>query len=394
MSSHDIQDLIGVRDDGHSAPGARRSLTVFVVCLSVAVLLVLGGRVILQARAGMNSGLVPAPPISVSVLPVSVQAGFEQTSRHVGLVEPKRKTDLAFEASGTLIEVMVEEGDRVNLGDAVARLDTRTLQASRTAQLALRDALLSDLERAQLTLQRQQLLEARKLTADQALDDARLSVDRAEAMIKQADAAVQSIDVALDKAVLRAPFDAEVGRQSVDEGSTVNAGMSVASLFEWNAPTVRIGLPVDIARTLSVNSVHSVVIDDISYPAVLLSRRHDVASRTRTLDVRFDLLLADRVSPAFGQTAQLQLRQYVEARGYRVPITALSEGESGLWSVLLAIPDEPGSDVGRVVREHVDIVHTDGEYAYVSGNLSADAALIQSGLHRVAAGQRVHSVVE
>ncbi len=393
MTADDEQMVLGLSKQEYREPGVRRSLTIFIACLCIATALVIGGRFIIQARAAIESGLDPEPPVSVSVLPVSIQAGYEEVSRHIGLIESARRTDLAFEANGTLVEVMVNEGDRVSRGTPIARLDTRTLNARRTEQLALRDALLSDLEHTQRVLQREQTLADRDLGTDSALDEARFSVTRAQAMINQADASLQGIDVQLDKAVLRAPFDAEVGRQSLDEGSSVQAGVAVASLFEWDAPVARIGLPVANARALIPDSVHNVLIDGTSYPAVLLSRRRDVSARTRTVDVRFELLLADRVRPAFGQTVQLQLRQFIEKPGYNVPVTALSEGEAGLWSLLLAVPDEPGSDVGRVVREHVDLLQTDGGHAYVIGDFSLNASIIQVGTHRVVTGQRVRSVI-
>ncbi|MFN8452899.1 MAG: biotin/lipoyl-binding protein, partial [Anaerolineae bacterium] len=70
---------------------------------------------------------------------------IDQTTAHVdslrltvsatGAVTPKRQVPLLFEMSGVVREVLVEAGDSVTAGDALARLDTADLEA------ALNDAL-------------------------------------------------------------------------------------------------------------------------------------------------------------------------------------------------------------------------------------------------------------
>ena len=386
-----LQEPIGTTGE-HNLPSRRRTLLIVSICLVLAAALVVGGRLLIGARAEAVDRPGLSPLIAVSLAPVVESVGYQQNSRHIGTVEPERQTELAFEVGGTLLQVMVQEGDHITKGQLVARLDTRTLQAQRRAQKASRDALLSDLERAQLTLERQKALQARDFAPGQSLDDARLLVTRTEALIEQADAQLAAIDVSLEKSVLRAPFNAQVGAQNVDEGSTVGSGAPVASLLENTAPLVRIGLPASQKNALERGTKYTVIINSVSYPASVLSTRSDLSTRTRTIDARLQLDISNRPLPVFGETAELILQQQVDQQGYIVPLDALTEGEAGLWSVLLSIPDEPGADAGTVVREHVEILHTDGVEAFVQGNFPADAEIIQAGLHRVVAGQRVRDV--
>lgn len=375
-------------------PGRWRSGVVFIGATLVAASLIIGGRAVIGVRAAMVEDPVPEPPIAVSVIPVVAASGYDQTSHHVGLVEPGRQTDLAFEASGTLLQVLVAEGVKVRKGQPIARLDSRSLDAERRAQIASRNALLADLERAKLALERQRSLQSRDFAAAQSIDEASLLVTRTEALIEQADAFISAIAVSLDKTTLRAPFDAQIGAQAIDVGSTVNPGMPIASLLEWRAPMVRMGLPIESIRTLAKGSEQSVSVNGIRYPATVVSTRQDVSARTRTVDVRLQLDITGRPLPAFGQTAELTLQRWVDKPGYRVPVSALSEGESGLWSVLLSVPDEPGDTAGQVVREHVELLHTDGVVAYVAGDLPTEAGIIQAATHRVIAGQRVRNLLE
>ncbi len=374
-----------------NSPSRLRVFVVIIGSLLMAISLIVGGRLIIGAHAESVEGPVPEAPTLVAVIPVVQAAGYDRNSRHIGLVEPLRQTDLAFETGGTVSQVFVEEGQRVNKGQPIAQLDMRSLKAEQASRIASRAALVSDLELAQLTLERQRTLQADEFTAGQSLDDARLLVARSKALIEQADAAIAAINVSLDKATLRAPFDAQVGTQSIDVGSTVNAGTPVARLFEWGPPVVRMGLPVESVGALTSRLDHTIKIDSVQYPARVISTRKDLSARTRTVDVRLQLDITDQPAPTFGQTASLVLQHYIDQPGYQLPVSALTEGESGLWSLLMMIPDEPGDTSGHVVRQHVDIVHTDGEEAFVSGDLLAGAEIIQSGPHRVVPGQRVRN---
>lgn len=388
------QDSIVKPAGSNTAPGSpTRSRSFFVVAIAIviAIVLIIVGRLIIGYRASSVTAPQPEPPVSVLLIPVHLDSEYVRSSRHIGLVEPGRQTDLAFESGGKLLEVLVKEGAQVSKGDIIAQLDTRSREASRSAQMALRDALVSDLERAQLALERQSSLNARDFAAGQSLDDARLLVTRSQALIDQADAAIMAIDVSLDKAILRAPFDADVGEQRVDVGSTVNSGMRIARLYERGESIVRIGVPVELSDVFEPGSEYEINVDGIDYPATVTSIRKDLSPRTRTVDVRLMLDTTERPQPAFGQTAELLVQQRIQQQGYRVPVNALAKGEAGLWSLFLSVPDEPGDTTGHVSREHVDILHTDGVFAYVSGDLSPDAGIIQIGTHRVVTGQRVRS---
>ncbi len=391
MTEHKRQTLDRNAESSLDSPKPLKHAVVVTSCIVVAILLVVGGRAIIGARAKPLNKPEAETSITVSVIPVTQANGYNRVIKHIGLVEPLRQTQLSFETGGTLLHVLVEEGAFVKKGQHIAQLDTRSLTTERASQVAMRKALYSDLENAKLAFERQQILQARDFAAGQSFDDARLLVARSEAVIEQADAAIAAIDISLNKATLRAPFDAQVGQQPVVEGSTVNAGTTVASLFESNAPVVRVGLPVEALAMLGPQTLYTINISGVDYPATLISTRNDVSARTRTIDVRLQLDVRERARPVFGQTAALSLEQFVEQPGYQVPVSALTEGEAGLWSLLLSVPDEPGSVSGSVTREHIDVLHTNGDTAFVQGALSTDAGIIRSGTHRVVPGQRVLS---
>lgn len=102
-------------------------------------------------------------PLVVATEAVQWQDGYEVTRHFVGRIEARQESDLGFELGGMVREVLVDEGDLVNVGDVVAALDSDRLHAKRRELVAARDEARARLELAVLTLNR--LAEALELNA-------------------------------------------------------------------------------------------------------------------------------------------------------------------------------------------------------------------------------------
>jgi HlyD family secretion protein len=126
-----------------------------------------------------------------------------------------RQVELAFNASGRVEQMLVQEGDRVTKGQLLARLDTERLklqlaqaeglaqaQRSQLARLkagsrpeeirqagALRDEALVAVQEARLVYQRQQDLADKRFVAQQQADTARHGLDAAQQRLKAAEEA-------------------------------------------------------------------------------------------------------------------------------------------------------------------------------------------------------------
>lgn len=343
----------------------------------------------IEMRADEKPPRDPAPLAVVETVRPEPASSYLVTRRYVGRLEPSRQTDLAFEFGGTVARVLVDEGEIVEAGGLVAALDTRTLQAERRQQAANHAALQSDLELARLTFERRQSLAQNGHISAQSLDEIRLQVARLQSSVLATDAAIEAIDVRLDKALLRAPFSGRISVRAIDEGATVGAGSPVLTILETARPRVRIGLTPEQADLLSDEDAHPIKIRDREFPARLLARRPDLQTRTRTVEALFELDNS-AAAAAFGQLAELEVRVSVDDAGFWVPVSALKEGQRGLWALFSLSPAEDGSDgVMTVQQESVEILHVSGDRAYVRGTLASDAILVASGVHKVVPGKTV-----
>ena len=359
-------------------------------------LMIFGG-----AAAGVFAGLsvltngpdtsanVLAPPTPVGVMRVETTEGYAVTRRFTGQIEAAARTDMGFELGGRVTQVLVEEGDLVAAGAVLARLDTSALVPERAALEAELAALAADAELARLALSRNDTLAERGHRSAAAQDDARLALARAEAGMAAIRARIAGVDVALEKSVLVAPFDARIGARLADPGQTAAPGQTVLVLFDAGPARLRVGVPPDLAATLTVGDSVTVEIDGTSRTASVLQIRPDLDPGTRGRSVV--LALPPDATPVLGGTAELILDQRIAEPGFWAPLSSLREGVRGSWSVM-ALEATPAGD--RTLPAAVEVIHSDGARVFLRGSLPEGARIVAEAPDRVAPGQLVLAQVE
>jgi RND family efflux transporter MFP subunit len=324
----------------------------------------------------------------VRAAPVRPETGYVEPRRFAGRLEPGRSAALGFERAGRVAQVLVDEGDAVAAGDVLARLDTAILENERARLAATRDAQAAVVELARVTDARQLGLTDAAVSG-QRRDEARLELVRARAELAATDAALAGIAIDLEKSVLRAPFAGHVAARRLDEGATVAAGEPALELLETGAPQARVGLAPDVAADLRVGDAYQIAHRDRTHAARLVTLRPDLDPASRTVVALFDL--DPHPDLAFGDVVEFVAEARRDQPGYWLPMTALTEGERGLWSVLVL---HEGPDGPRVGREAVRVVAVEGERVYVAGSIEPGAAVVLDGAHRVIPGQTVQRLAQ
>lgn len=375
----------------HGLPLWRRfaRLLATVATGALAVGLVAGGANILSSRAASVQIERAAPPVMVSRSQVRMESGFRIPHSFVGQVEAMQTTGVAFEFGGTVSAVLVDEGSRVKMGEVLARLDTRLLENQRTTRLAARRALEAQTRLSQLTLDRQEKLQKKGFAATQVYDQVRLGLAELEARIAETDAAIAGIDIQLDKSILYAPFDGQVGDRSVDDGASVSGGLPVVTLLQRAAPQMRVGLAPAVANTLMPGQSVTVDIAGRSYAATLLKFRPDLDPATRTRTALFTITVDEgEAALIYGQTGKVRLESRINQQGIWVPVASLREGARGLWTILtLGEVNQNGEAIVEI--EAVEVLYADEDRAFVRGTFRPGTGMIDAGPHRVTPGQLV-----
>lgn len=332
--------------------------------------------------------------LTVSYVSVSPEAAFTTTRVYAGISTAARRSQLGFKRGGEVAMVAVDLGDTVTAGQLLAQLDTRGLesdlrraQSERVLADANRRAARAQTELAANTERRVRMLRANGNVSQQAFDEAFLQFQAskaqlavAEASLGRAQANVEARQVYVAEAAIRAPFAGVIQSRYVDEGSQIGPGIPALDLVETDMREAHVGIPENAVGQLKVGDFYTVLWQQVEAQARLRGMLPEVNPNTRTATAVFTL--TDQRIP-LGAVIELTLRERVPGQGFWVPIDALTAMNRGLWGLFIIDAEN------TVQRRLVEIVHNEGDRAFVRGLLSARDRVVATGTQRIVQGQRV-----
>jgi membrane fusion protein, multidrug efflux system len=336
----------------------------------------------LAARASQAEGPPPAPLTVVAPEVLRLTESVTLTRRFTGQFQAAQDAVLGFEEGGTIAEVLVREGDAVSAGAVVARLDTRLLEAERTRLEASRAALGAQAELARRTNARQQDLLAAGHVAQQRVDETSLQLAQLEASLAEVDAALVALEVRLSKAAIRAPFAGRIGARLLDAGAVAASGAAVVTLLEDAPARFRVALDPALAAGLVPGAAVEIETTGGRLPARLAELAPELDAATRSRLAFFDLAPGTQAPPA-RTSGDVVLPEVLSERGAWVPLSALRQGPRGAWTLLTVAEGD------TIALEAAEILHLDGERAYVRGTFADGALYLPGGTHRVVPGETV-----
>jgi HlyD family secretion protein len=235
-------------------------------------------------------GLFVASTVTVGVYlfqhrQVGLPPGFASGNGRLEATE----VDVATKIAGRLAELGPREGDMVEAGAVVARLDADDLRAQlraaeaqvKQAQKAVEEARAgerksrTDVALAGKTLKRSQSLVDKgfisqsKLDTDQTgMEGAMAGMDQAQSKVAEADAAVvaavakvESLQATLNDTSLKAPIAGRVLYRLAEPGEVLAAGGKALTLLDLSDMYMTIYLPTDKAGQVALNSEARIVLD-------------------------------------------------------------------------------------------------------------------------------------
>jgi RND family efflux transporter MFP subunit len=324
-----------------------------VVLGAVLTLFWFGGRDERRARA-QN---IEAPPakaaplrtaVRVRVAPV-LEGSVDRTCTAAGVVGAFRRATVAAEATGRVVERLVEPGDVVESGQPLVLLDaTRLRLAEEQARATLRSQEV-DLAEARRNLERGDRLIEDDAISKSRHDSLRFAVERAASAVRLARVALRTTQRDLADAKVRAPFAGSIEAVLVDVGDHLSPGAPVATLVDLSRVRVRAGVTAAEAASLVSGSAARVVLADLGGVAIdgevhSVGRVADPASGTFPVELWLpnpDGRLRE------GMVAQVQLPMVGDGSGLLVPRAALIRrgGETAVFVV-----DGGGSEARAVAR--------------------------------------------
>ncbi|HSE13854.1 MAG TPA: efflux RND transporter periplasmic adaptor subunit [Rudaea sp.] len=334
-------------DRGAAEPASRRSLW---IALGAAALVI----VALIAWFALSGNSAPAVHTAVAQ-PMSSNGASASVLDATGYVTARRSATVSAQITGTMTEVLIEEGDHVKEGQVLARLDDtaqRAALAQAQAQLHAAQALLvqyqAQLAQDRRDAQRMDDMAGRKLVSEQQAEQAHTLVETVAAQVETqkrqinlAQAGVDAAQVQLGYCTIRAPFTGVVIAKAAQVGeivSPLSAGggftrTGVGTIVDMDSLEVEVDVnEAYINRVVAGNPVESVLnaYPDWKIPSHVIAIIPTADRSKATVKVRIGLdLKDDRIVPDMGvRVAFLEEKKPAsqaqqQPRGVLVPAGAL-----------------------------------------------------------------------
>lgn len=223
------------------------------------------------------------PPAQVEVSAARL-GSLRLQRRYLGTVRAASRAELAAGADGAIVDVNVREGDHVQRGQTLLRVDARLARASLQAAQATREAVSSSREQASREAERFARA-GREVVSELEIERA-----RSQAVTRTAENVSSSAEVARARATLArhnvvAPFDGTVTARLVDPGDWVSPGTPALEIVAEGATEIFARVEPELLSDLEVGTEATLVRGRASAQARVagIVRALDPATRTATI---------------------------------------------------------------------------------------------------------------
>lgn len=312
-----------------------------------------------DTAAGLDKA---APPPAIAVTTVTAKdAPTPVVVTLTGSVIADERSEVTADTQGKVLAVMVERGQKVKMGDALLRLDTRSAAlGAREAQANLAGA------KAQRQLQEDECRRAQALFDKGAITKSQYereqtSCTAALQQVAAAEARTALVVKSVADGVVRAPFSGEVSARYVASGEWVNPGKPLLTLIDIDPLKVELSVPESLVSKVSMGQrveLLPVAFPDKSFTAKVTRVGGEIARTSRAMTVEAVIDPGSPLLPGMFVEARLVTGEAVHPV---VPAAAVARrGKS--WRAFVVVGSELEERVVQVGEAGVA-----GSVAIVSG---------------------------
>ncbi|MCF1421706.1 MULTISPECIES: efflux RND transporter periplasmic adaptor subunit [Mangrovimonas] len=293
-----------------------------------------------------------------------------------GNVTTKNLITIYPEYNGILTQVFVKEGQKVNKGQILAKIDDGGL-SQQLAQLKIQEDL------AKTTFDRQKRLWEQNIGSEMQYLQAKSNYET------QAEA-VNQLKQQIGKTTVTAPFSGTIDDVITEQGNVVSVGMS--PLFRLvNLSDMYIETDVPESYLTDIKKGKSVIVD---FP--ILGKQIDTEIRqvgdyinpaNRTFKVEVAIPNDDKsIKPNL--TAKLKINDYTSEKALLIPQSIISENAQG-EQFIYTVKDKQGENEGKAQKTIIKTGRNQGDIVEVLDGITDGEEIIMEGARSVKDGQPV-----
>ncbi len=307
--------------------------------------------------------------VTVEATPV-IQRDWQVVARAVGSLVADEQALIRNEVPGFVRQIEADEGDLVDEGDILLRLDDEKLALeARRAEARF--------EEMQATLARRRPLFEQKLISEAELIEA-------EANFKYAEAELNLARRRLADATVRAPIDGILGRRHVSRGDYAEVGARLFELVKMDILKLDFDLPAHYLALLRPGQqvrVRTPAYPDRAFTGDIYFVDPVVNAETRTIRIRATVDNDDlALRPNLFVTVEVDV--VTKADALVVPEESVISGLGGYWVFIV-------DDDGVAQRRDIRLGEREPGWLQVDDGLASGDVVITAGHQRIFPGTRV-----
>jgi len=257
------------------------------------------------------------------------EVGRGRTLTYSGVVRPRIESAIGFRVAGKIVERLINVGDRVEVGQVIARLDDSDLLLAENSVKAAVASARSRRDVASDNFERGKALLPQAIISQQGYDTRRNDLDAAVSALDSAEAQLRIASNAVEYAVLKADKAGIVTAVMAEPGQVVSAGQTVITLAQAGETEIAVAVPEQDSGHLTFGQPARITL--WAGPRVSIEGRiREIAGQADPASRTYAIRIAVSEAPPImrlGMTASVALRVDDEAAAVVVPVAALTESD-------------------------------------------------------------------
>lgn len=310
-----------------------------------------------QAQSGIPVEVLKLAPTELS-----------NTINVTGSILANESVELTSELAGKISRIYFKEGDKVQKGDVLVRIDDEELRAQ-----------LEKLKHSKRLYEEVEIRMAQLLERD-AISQEEYDIALTESRTSAAD--IKVLEAQIAKATIRAPFTGIIGLRYVSEGSYISPSVRIANLYSVEPAKIEFSVPGRYSQVVSTGDKIRFLTEGDSevFTGEVYAIEPQIDPVTRTLLVR-------ALSPN-------KDRKLIPGQFVRISLTLENKQNTIMVPTMAIVPDADEHLVflvkdGTAVSQKVNIGFRGAQDVEVVSGLSAGDSVIVAGIQLVKDGSAV-----
>ncbi|HKL15792.1 MAG TPA: efflux RND transporter periplasmic adaptor subunit, partial [Balneolaceae bacterium] len=300
-------------------------------------LTLLSGTFIFSACGSDQPATTGEDPVTVEMATAEAEMASSVKS-FPGNVESNSQASLSTIVMGTVTDVSVSVGQRVNQGEILARIKDDQIRAKKMQLEANMVQAKANLENTEKNYNRIKNLYSEESATSKELDDISTMYDIAKANVEALEASLREVNEMLEYTVIRAPFDGIVSRKFVSAGDMAAPGHPIVAIADPGTLKITATVPATWISKISEGdsvtvSVSAADVDAANAVLSAVSNAGDPMSRQYSIEARMtDSNNASRLKP--GMFAEVNIRSEASESLYISSSALVRRGQlTGIYTV-------------------------------------------------------------